>query len=259
MDLKRIVIKVGTTTLTYSSGRMNLRTVDKLAWVIADLKNSGIDVVLVSSGAIAVGAARIGLEERPRDTIGKQASSAVGQAVLMQIYEKSFMEYNRKVAQILLTKDVFDYESKRRNAKNTINRLLEMGVVPIVNENDTVAIDELQEFSDNDTLSAYVSNLIEADLLILLSDIDGLYTADPNKDPDARIIDCVESIDESIYSIAGDSASSFGTGGMITKIRAAGLVNKNKADLVIASGADPKIIFDIMNGENIGTLFVAEK
>lgn len=258
-NYKRIVIKIGTTSLTYANGKMNLKRIDRLSWILSDLRNQGKEIILVSSGAIAVGADRLGLLERPRDIMGKQASSAVGQAVLMQIYEKFFMECNQKVAQILLTKDVFDFEIKKRNAKNTISTLLSMGVIPIVNENDTVATEELMEFSDNDTLSAYVANLVESDLLIILSDIEGMYTEDPNSNPNASIINFIDEINDQIYKIAGGSSSKLGTGGMITKVKAAKIVNRMGIDMVIASGKEPDIIFDILNGENIGTLFVSKK
>lgn len=258
-DYKRVVIKVGTTSLTHSNGKLHLKKIERLTWVLSDLRNRGVEVVLVSSGAIAVGAVRLGLAERPRDTIGKQASSAVGQAILMQIYEKFFTEYNQKVAQILVTKDIFDHEKRRKNASNTMNRLLEMGVIPIVNENDTVATDELVEFSDNDTLSAYVAKCLESNLLIILSDIDGLFTDDPNKNTEASIIDVVEEVNDDIYKIAGGAASQFGTGGMVTKVKAAKLLNDSGIDMVIASGDEPTVLFDILEGEKIGTLFVSKK
>lgn len=255
-DFKRIVVKVGTTSLTYSNGKFNLKKIDTLSKMLTDLTNRGMEVVLVSSGAIAIGAEKLGLAERPRDVIGKQAASAVGQALLMQLYEKLFSEYNQKVAQILITKPVFDAEIKRRNASNTINRLLEMGVIPIVNENDTIATDEFNEFSDNDTLSSYVAALIESDLLIILSDIDGMYTADPNKDKDAKMIDTIPEINDDIYALAGDSASQLGTGGMVTKVKAADYLSKKNVSMVIASGENPDIVYDILEGKNVGTLFV---
>ncbi len=258
-DYKRIVIKIGSTSLAHANGSINLRRMDKLAWVISDLRNRGIDVLLVSSGAIAVGADKLGLTERPRDIIGKQASSAVGQAILMQMYERSFGEYNQKLAQILLTKGAFESAYKKRNARNTIDRLFELKVIPIVNENDTVATDELDEFSDNDTLSAYVADLIDSDLLIILSDIDGLYTSDPNKNANAKIIDTVTEINEDIYRVAGGSSSSLGTGGMATKVQAAALLNGRGIDMVIAAGDKPEIIFDILDGKKVGTMFVASK
>lgn len=255
-DCKRVVVKVGTTSLTYPNGKFNLKKIDNLSKMLTDLTNKGLDVVLVSSGAIAIGAAKLGLAERPRDVIGKQAASAVGQALLMQMYEKFFSEYNQKVAQILLTKPIFEAESKRRNASNTINRLLEMGVIPIVNENDTISTDELNEFSDNDTLSSYVAGLIKSDLLIILSDIDGMYTADPNKDKTAEIIDTVSEINDDIYSLAGGSASALGTGGMVTKVKAADYLRKKNVSMVIASGENPDVVYDILEGKKIGTLFV---
>lgn len=256
---KRIVIKVGTTSLTYENGCIDLKKIENLAWVLTDLRNRGKDVILVSSGAIAVGADRLGLSERPRNIVRKQAASAVGQAVLMQIYQRFFMEYNQKVAQILITKDIFDNEIKRRNAKNTMEELIKMGVVPIVNENDTVAIEELNEFSDNDTLSAYVAKLIDGDLLIILSDIDGMYQKDPNINSDAKIIHTVLKVNDEIYSIAGGSSNTLGTGGMITKVKAAKFVNDIGIDMIIASGEKPEVIFDIIEGKEIGTLFLAKK
>lgn len=255
-DCKRVVVKVGTTSLTYPNGKFNLKKIDNLSKMLTDLTNKGMDVVLVSSGAIAIGASKLGLAERPRDVIGKQAASAVGQALLMQMYEKFFSEYNQKVAQILLTKPIFEAEIKRRNASNTINRLLEMGVIPIVNENDTISTDELNEFSDNDTLSSYVAGLIKSDLLIILSDIDGMYTADPNKDKTAEIIDTVPEINDEIYALAGGSASALGTGGMVTKVKAADYLSKKNVSMVIASGENPDVVYDILEGKKIGTLFV---
>lgn len=254
-DCKRIVVKVGTTSLTYENGRFNLKKIDRLSKMLTDLTNKGIETVLVSSGAIAIGAEKLGLE-RPRDIVGKQAASAVGQALLMQMYEKFFSEYNQKVAQILLTKPVFDAEIKRRNALNTINKLLEMGVIPIVNENDTISTDEFNEFSDNDTLSSYVAALIKSDLLVILSDIDGMYTGDPNKDSNVEMIDTVPKITDEIYSLAGGSSSRLGTGGMITKVKAADYLGKKNVSMVIASGDDPDVVYDILEGRRIGTLFV---
>lgn len=257
-DSKRIVVKVGTTSLTYPDGKFNLKKIDNLSKMLTDLTNRGIETVLVSSGAIAIGAEKLGLSERPRDIIGKQAASAVGQALLMQMYEKFFSEYNQKVAQILLTKTIFDAESKRRNALNTINRLLEMGVIPIVNENDTISTDEFNEFSDNDTLSSYVAALIKSDLLIILSDIDGMYTGDPNKDSNAEMIDTVPEVNDDIYALAGGSASMLGTGGMITKVKAADYLGRKNVSMVIASGENPDVVYDILEGKKVGTLFVGD-
>ncbi|MGL4393262.1 MAG: glutamate 5-kinase [Fusobacteriaceae bacterium] len=252
-NYKRIVIKVGTTTLTYPNKAINLQKIEKLAWVLSDLKNQGKEIVLVSSGAIAVGTERLKLAERPRDTKGKQATSAVGQAVLMQIYENFFMSYNQIVAQILLTKDVIEEKNRKENALNTFLTLFEMGVIPIVNENDTVATDEI-EFGDNDSLSAYVATLTKSDALIILSDIDGLYNADPKKNPDAKLIYEIENISD-VENFAGDSSSNVGTGGMTTKILAAKIATKEGIDTFIASGENPEIIFKILAGEKIGSLF----
>jgi glutamate 5-kinase len=257
-ECRSVVVKIGTTSLTYENGKINIRQMDKLARVISDIRNRGIDVVLVSSGAIAVGTDRLGLPRRPRDTIGKQAASAVGQATLMQMYEKLFEEYNQKVAQILLTKPVFDADSKKNNARNTISRLLELGVIPIVNENDTVATDELNDFSDNDTLSSYVAELIKTDLLVILSDIKGMYTADPNKNADAKIISVVPEVNDEVFSLAGGSASSLGTGGMVTKVKAADFLTRKGINMIIASGEDPAVLFDILDGEPVGTLFMSK-
>lgn len=252
---KRIVIKVGTSNITYPNGKLNLKRISKLAWTIADLRNQGKEIVLVSSGAIAIGADRLGLSERPRDIIGKQVASAVGQAVLMQIYENFFMEYNQKVAQILLTKDVIEFESRKQNAKNTISTLFKMNVVPIVNENDTVSTDELTEFSENDNLSAHVACLVESDCLIILSDKNGLYTSDPRENEGATLIPIVYNIDEKIIGLAGGAGSRLGTGGMATKVAAAKLAADAGIDTVIASGESPGILFDILDGEEVGTLF----
>jgi glutamate 5-kinase len=256
----RIVVKVGTTTLTHSNGKLNLVRMEKLARVLSELKNQGKEVILVSSGAIAVGTERLGLVERPRDTRGKQAAAAVGQAVLMQIYQKFFNEYNQNIAQILLTRDVFEDEIRRNNAHNTFFTLMNMGVIPIVNENDTVSTSELSdlEFRDNDTLSAYVAKLVEADILILLSDIDGLYDKNPKTNQDAKMIHNVKKITAEIEDMGGAPDSKFGTGGMETKILAAKTINDLGIDMVIASGEDPTLIYDILAGEEIGTLFMGQ-
>lgn len=256
---KRVVVKVGTTSLTHKNGKIDLRKMELLSRVLTDLNNRGMDVVLVSSGAIAVGTDKLGLEKRPRDTIGKQVASAVGQAILMQMYESFFGEYNQKIAQILVTMAVFDAQHKVKNVQNTINSLLEMGVIPIVNENDSVATDEFNEFSDNDTLSAYVASIIDSDLLVILSDIEGLYTADPNKFENAERIDVVEKVDDSIYKLATGSSSALGTGGMVTKIKAADLLGKKGINMIIASGESPSVLYKIFDGENVGTLFVGSK
>ncbi len=252
----RIVVKVGTTTLTYSNGRINLRRIEEIAFVLSDLRNSGKEIVLVSSGAIAVGAERLLLKERPRDTRGKQAASSVGQIALMQIYQKSFMSFNQKIAQILLTKDVFEDAERKQNAKNTFATLLDMGVIPIVNENDAVATDELG-FSENDRLSAYVATLVGADLLIILSDIDGFYAKDPKKHEEAEIIRYVEDISRDVFAMAGTAGSRLGSGGMTAKLSAAKLAMDAGIDTVMAHGENPKILYGILGGEEVGTLFKA--
>ncbi len=255
MSYKRVVIKIGTSSLTYKTSMLNLKFIDKLARIVADLRNQEIDVVLVSSGAIAVGARRLGLRERPRDTCGKQAASAVGQGILMQIYEKIFIEYNQVVAQILLTKDIVDMPNRRMNTENSMGRLLELGVVPIVNENDAISSDGV-EFSENDTLAAYVATLVNADLLINLSDIDGLYDSDPNKYFDAKKIAEVNVIDDYIKGVAKGSNSAVGSGGMASKIHSAEICFEKNIEMVIASGENAEIIYDIINGDQVGTRFV---
>ncbi len=252
--VKRLIVKVGTSSLTYENGRLNLQQMERLAWVLTDLRNKGLEVVLVSSGAIAVGAARMEMAQRPRDIVGKQAASAVGQAVLMQIYLGFFMAYNQKMAQILLTKDVLDEPVRKNHAKNTFEALLGYGVIPIVNENDTVAVDELG-FSENDMLSAYVACLVEGDLLVMLSDIDGLYETDPRVCENPQLIPTVETITPEIESLGGSAGSARGTGGMAAKIAAAKLANAAGIHTIIASGKDPGILFDIMAGKPVGTLF----
>lgn len=254
---KRIVIKIGTSSLTYKNGKLNYAKMEYLARVLSDLKNAGKEVILVSSGAIGIGSERLGCRERPKQIEIKQAVAAVGQAILMQIYEKFFSEYNQVIAQILLTKDVLEDSVKKTNAQNTFAELLNMGVIPIVNENDTIATEEILEsvFGDNDTLSAMVAVLVEADLLILLSDIDGLYTKNPKDYSDGILIDTVNCITDNIEKIAGGKGSSFGTGGMITKISAAKIANNNGIDMVIANGDDLMNIYRILAGEQVGTLF----
>ena len=255
---KRVVVKVGTTTLTYPNGRLNLRRIEKLCMVLSDLRAQGREMMLVTSGAIAVGADRLGLAERPRDVRYKQAASAVGQASLMQIYQNFFSAYNQQIAQILLTKDIVEYEERRLNARNTLFTLLEMGVIPLINENDSVSTDELG-FSENDTLSAYVSVITDSDLLILLSDVVGLYDADPNINTGARFFYEVNEITPDIESLAGSSASKLGTGGMITKISAARMAAENGIETVIASGEDPAVLWRLFSGEREGTLFYAKR
>ncbi|MDR1208853.1 MAG: glutamate 5-kinase [Clostridiales bacterium] len=260
MFARRVVIKVGTSTLTRSTGRLNLRRLNALAVAISDLMNQGVEVILVSSGAVAVGCERLGLSERPGDIIGRQAASSVGQACLMQIYEKFFAEYNHKVAQLLLTKDVIDSYSRRANVENTLFRLLSLGVLPVINENDAVSTDELSfTFSENDTLSAYVALISRAGLLIILSDVDGLYDSDPKKNPDAKVIPLVMRVDAEIEKYAGGPGDGFGSGGMLSKLSAVKLAADAGIDVVIASGENPAVIFDIMEGKPVGTLFAASK
>lgn len=241
--------------MTYDTGMINIRRVEKLVKVLADLRNSGKEIVLVSSGAVAVGVGKLGLKERPHDTPSKQAAAAVGQCELMYLYDKLFAEYNHNVAQLLLTRDIVEVEKRSQNVVNTFNRLLEMGVIPVVNENDTVAVEEI-EFGDNDTLSAIVATLVGADALILMSDIDGLYTANPHEDPNATLIRQVETIDDSILSIAGGAGSNRGTGGMITKIHAAQIACGKGIDMAIIQGENPDLLYDLMDGKEVGTHFI---
>lgn len=255
---KTIVLKVGTSSLTFPSGRLNFERIEQLTKVIARLKDMGKSIVLVSSGSIGAGVGKLGLQERPKDLPGKQACASVGQAILMKIYRKLFGKCDINIAQILLTNDVITIEEKKIHARNTFAKLLEMGIVPIVNENDSVATDEI-EIGDNDTLSAMVATLCDADLLILLSDIDSMFTADPRKDKNAKRISIVEKIDASIEAAAGTAGSALGTGGMVTKIAAAKICDKAGIDTLIANGDNPEIVFDIIKGKDIGTLFIANK
>ena len=263
-DKKRIVIKIGSSSLMHNeTGRLNLGKIEKLVRTIVDIKNSGKDVVLVSSGAIAVGRMAIGLNEKPDELPVKQACAAIGQAKLMMVYQKIFAEYSTTAAQVLMTKATVMNDKSRRNAQNTFNELLNLGAVPIVNENDTVStyeIKQVQTFGDNDRLSAIVTSIIDADLLILLSDIDGLYTDDPNSNPDARFINQVDVIDDKLLNMGkSTSGSGVGTGGMATKLKAAGIAVSSDADMVIANGNDIDNIAKIMSGADVGTLFVSCK
>ena len=258
-DKKRIVIKVGSSTLTHeSTGDLNLSKVEKLVRVLCDLHNSGKEVILVSSGAIAVGRKALGITERPKTMPVKQACAAVGQARLMMTYQKLFAEYNQIAAQVLMTKSTMVNDDSRFNAQNTFAQLLEMGVIPIVNENDTVSTHEI-EFGDNDKLSAIVTAITDADLLILLSDINGLYTDDPNRNPDAKFVEEVPFIDDTLMGMGKGSASSVGTGGMTAKLEAARIATDSGADMVITNGEDVNNIERIFNGEKTGTLFLAHK
>jgi len=255
---KRIVIKVGTSSLSFTNGRLNFQRIEKLTYVLSAIRNRNIEVVLVSSGAIGVGAGRLGLKDKPKELSKKQALAAIGQAELMKIYKKFFEEYNQTVAQILLTKDVMTDQKKYQNAKNTLTQLLTMGIIPIINENDTISTYEI-EFGDNDTLSANVATLVDAELLILLSDIDGLYSADPKIDATAEIIESVNRITPELEKLATGAGTSFGTGGMVTKISAAKICMAANIDTVITNGTDPAIIFDILDGKNIGTHFMTKE
>ena len=254
---KRIVVKVGTSTLTYSNGNINLSRIEKLTRVLSDLMNSGKEVVLVTSGAVGVGVNK--LKERPKTIKEKQAAAAVGQSELMHIYSKLFGEYSHIVGQVLLTRDVVEDDHVRKNVVNTFETLIENKIIPIVNENDTVAIDEIENivrFGDNDNLSAIVAGLVSADLLIILSDIDGFYDSDPRKNPDSKMIKEVIEITRELEECAGGAGTSFGTGGMATKLTAAKTATNFGVDMILANGDDPKILFDIVNGEEIGTLFI---
>ncbi|MBR3504332.1 MAG: glutamate 5-kinase [Clostridia bacterium] len=254
----RIVVKVGTSTLAHATGHMNIRRVESLCKVMSDLKNAGHEMVLVSSGAIAMGLGKLNLKERPRDIPTKQATAAVGQCELMYTYDKLFSEYNHTVAQILLTGSDVDHAERRQNFRNTLFRLLEMGALPVINENDTVATDEIV-IGDNDTLAAIVAREIEADLLVLLSDIDGLYTADPRKDPNAALIPLVEKVTPEIMALGGGNGTSLGTGGMLTKLRAAQIATDAGADMIIANGENPAVLYDILAGQPIGTRFTGRR
>ena len=259
---KRIVIKVGTTTITYEeTGNINLEKLEKFVRILINLRNKGKEVIVVSSGAVGVGRAALGLGKRPDTEAAKQACAAVGQARLMMIYEKLFNEYSQLTAQVLLTKESVTNEECRKNAKRTFDELFRMNVVPIVNENDAISVDELAygNFGDNDTLAANVAELVKADLLILMSDIEGLYTDDPRQNPHARFIHTVVKIDEKLENMAKGSSSDFGTGGMSTKVNAAKIVTGSGADMVIASGDNIYAINDIMAGKKIGTLFLSRE
>lgn len=253
----RIVIKIGTSTLAHSTGRINIRRVEELCKVISDLKNAGNEIIMVSSGAIGMGVGKLGLHGKPTDIPTKQAAAAVGQCELMYVYDKLFSEYNHNVAQILITGADIEHTDRRANFENTMRRLLEMNVLPIVNENDSIATDEIV-IGDNDTLGAIVATTLGADLLIILSDIDGLYTADPHKDKNAVLLHRVDEITPEIEKMIGGAGSELGTGGMMTKISAAKIANANGTDMVIANGSEPDILYDIVDGKDVGTLFKAK-
>ena len=260
-EKKRIVVKIGSSSLMHdNTGKLNLLKIEKLVRILVDIKNSGKDVILVSSGAIAVGRNAIGLHDRPDDLSVKQACAAIGQAKLMMVYQKIFSEYNSLAAQVLLTKTIVLNPVSRQNAENTFRELSKLGAIPVVNENDTIStseIEQVQTFGDNDRLSAVVASITDADLLILLSDIDGMYTDDPRTNPDARFIHYVETIDDSLIQMGkATSGSSVGTGGMASKIAAAMIAANSGADMVITNANNVENIVGILNGEDIGTLFL---
>ena len=254
----RIVVKIGTSTLTHATGHLNIRRVASLCQVISDIKNAGHEVILVSSGAIGMGVGKLGLRQRPKDIPTKQAAAAVGQCELMYTYDKLFGDYHHTVAQLLITGEDVASEKRHTNFSNTLNRLLELGALPIINENDTVATEEIV-IGDNDTLAAIVAKSVCARLLVLLSDIDGLYTADPRKDPQAKLISQVTVLDDSIKALAGVSGSDQGTGGMITKLQAAQICMDCGCDMVIANGNEPNNLYAILDGSAVGTRFKAQK
>ena len=254
----RIVVKVGTSTLAHPTGRLNIRHVEELVKVLSDLKNAGHEMILVSSGAIGMGVGKLNLPGRPSDMPTKQAAAAVGQCELMYTYDKLFSQYNHTVAQILLTSEDIDHDDRRQNFENTMARLLELGALPVINENDTVATAEIK-VGDNDTLGGIVACSVGADLLVLLSDIEGLYTADPRKDPDARLIPTVEAVTPEIEALAGGKGSDLATGGMETKLRAAKMVTAAGCDMVIANGQHPERLYDIAEGKAVGTRFLGAK
>ena len=253
----RIVVKVGTSTLAHATGHMNIRHVENLVKVLSDLKNAGHEMILVSSGAIGMGVGKLNLPGRPADMPTKQAAAAVGQCELMYTYDKLFSQYNHTVAQILLTGEDIDHEDCRHNFENTMFRLLELGALPVINENDTVATAEIK-VGDNDTLGGIVACTVKADLLVLLSDIEGLYTADPRKDPTATLIPLVEAVTPDIEALAGGVGSGLGTGGMATKLRAAKMVTTAGCDMVIANGDKPELLYDIVEGKPVGTRFLGK-
>ncbi len=254
----RIVIKVGTSTLTYENGCVNIRRIESLCKIVSDIKNAGHELILVSSGAIGMGVGKLRLGARPKDIAGKQACAAVGQCELMYTYDKLFSEYNHTVAQILLTASDFENEDRHSKFNDTMTRLLELGVLPIVNENDTVATEEIA-FGDNDTLAARIAVSINADLCVLLSDIDGLYTADPHKDSTASLIPEVRELSGEILALAGSAGSSLGTGGMTTKLRAARITTEAGCDMIITNGEYPERLYDAVSGKSVGTRFFANK
>ena len=257
-DSRRVVVKLGTSTLTHATGHLNLRRIERIVKVLSDMQNSGMQIVLVSSGAVSAGVAKVGFGKIPSEPQEKQAMAAIGQSELMKIYDRFFSDYGHTVAQILMTKEVLTTPERREAAENTFRRLLEMRCIPIVNENDSVSTDELTKFGGNDILSAYVAQLCDADLLLNLSDVDGLFDSDPRTNPDAKLISRVENIDE-IYEKAGGAGTDRGTGGMIAKLGAARLVTEQGIPMFILNGHDPEILYTLLDGGHVGTYFVARK
>ncbi len=254
----RIVVKVGTSTLAHETGKLNIKRTGELCRVLSDLKNAGNEVILVSSGAIGMGVGKLSLKEKPTDIPTKQAAAAVGQCELMYTYDRTFTEYGHTVAQILLTGSDFSAEDRHENFNNTLSRLLQLDVLPIINENDTIATEEIK-VGDNDTLSALVAASVGAELLVILSDVDGLYSADPHKDKNATLIERVDGMPEELFSLAGDVGSALGTGGMKTKLKAAKLCMESGCDMVIANGEKPELLYDIVSGKAGGyTRFFAK-
>ena len=250
----RVVIKIGTSTLAYPTGHLNIRRVEELCKTISDIKNAGHQPIIVSSGAIAMGVGKLSLWERPKDIPTKQAAAAVGQCELMYIYDKLFSEYNHTVAQLLITGEDVENDTRHTNFSNTLERLMALNVIPIINENDTVSTSEIV-IGDNDTLAAIVAQSVKADKLILLSDIDGLYTADPHIDPNAKLIQVAHEIDDKILALAGGSGTNLGTGGMVTKLEAARICLSCGCDMIIANGNRPANLYDVIDGKHVGTTF----
>ncbi len=257
-DVKRLVVKVGTSTLTYDTGKTNIRRMHKLVSVLSDIVNSGIEVALVTSGAIGVGVGKLGLKERPSDISGRQAAATVGQCELMFMYDKLFGEYGHTVGQLLITKSDVDSEERRKNLVNTFEKLFDYRAVPIVNENDSVAVDEIV-YGDNDSLSAIVAKLINADALIILTDIDGLYDDNPNENEDAKLISQVGEITDELIAVAGGHGSRFSTGGMVTKLHAAQIAMDAGIDTIVMNGAAPESVYKALDGKQIGTFFTGKK
>jgi glutamate 5-kinase len=256
-EKKKIVVKVGTSLLAYDNGKINLQRMERLVRVLADLHNSGKEVILVSSGAVGVGVGMIGLEDKPGGLVQKQALAAIGQVGLIRLYQKFFDEYHKTVAQVLLTRDGIENSRRRKNARNTLHELIRMGIIPIVNENDTVATDEI-EFGDNDTLSASVATLVHAGLLLILTNTDGVFTSDPHLDDSARKVPKVMKASDDLKGIDLNGSSKMGSGGMASKIAAAEMCREHNVDVVIADGRDPSVVMEVLEGKDLGTFFVSE-